>query len=88
MKIVIDGQVAPLIELGAGFDPELTGRENVYLSCALMGLLPKQVDEIIDEIETFADIGEFFELPVKTYSSGMYMRLAFSCTTRSMRRSY
>ncbi|SMF75296.1 ABC transporter ATP-binding protein [Pseudobacteriovorax antillogorgiicola] len=80
-SISISGKVAPLIELGAGFDPELTGRENVYLSSTLMGLLPAEVDLIIESIIKFADIGGYFDLPVKTFSSGMYMRLAFACTT-------
>ena len=75
------GRVAPLIELGAGFDPELTGRENVYLSCSLMGLTRKEIEDRIGGIEEFAELGHFFEAPVKTYSSGMYMRLGFACTT-------
>lgn len=79
--IRLEGNVAPLIELGAGFDPELTGRENVYLSSSLMGILKSEVDEVLQSIIDFADIGDFFDLPVKSYSSGMYMRLAFACTT-------
>lgn len=79
--IDVKGKVAPLIELGAGFDPELTGRENVYLSCSLMGLTRKEIDEKIKAIEDYAELGEFFTMPVKTYSSGMYMRLGFACTT-------
>ena len=80
-SMFLGGNVAPLIELGAGFDPELTGRENVYLSSSLMGLLKSEVDAVIQSIIDFADLGEFFDLPVKSYSSGMYMRLAFACTT-------
>jgi ABC-type polysaccharide/polyol phosphate transport system ATPase subunit len=74
------GRVAPLIELGAGFDPELTGRENVFLACSLMGLSKKEVEQKLPEIEEFSQLGRFFEVPVKTYSSGMYMRLGFSCS--------
>ena len=79
--LTVRGRVAPLIELGAGFDSELTGRENVYLSCSLMGLKRSEIDERLESIRAFAELGEFFEAPVKTYSSGMYMRLGFACTT-------
>jgi len=75
----ISGRVAPLIELGAGFDMELTGRENVLLSCSLMGLTRKQILERMDSIFRFSELNDFFEKPVKTYSSGMYMRLGFAC---------
>lgn len=74
------GRVAPLIELGAGFDPELTGRENVYLSCSLMGLTRREIDQKIGDIYAFSELGRFFDASVKTYSSGMYMRLGFSCS--------
>lgn len=77
----VSGRIAPLIELGAGFDPELTGRENVYLACNLMGLTKKEIDEKISAIHSFSELGEFFEAPVKSYSSGMYMRLGFACST-------
>ncbi len=77
----VHGRVAPLIELGAGFDAELTGRENVFLSCSLMGLKRREIQDRLDSIQNFAELGEFFEAPVKTYSSGMYMRLGFACTT-------
>jgi ABC-type polysaccharide/polyol phosphate transport system ATPase subunit len=80
-KSVAHGRVAPLIELGAGFDPELTGRENVYLSCSLMGLTRGEINARLNDIREFAELGEYFDAPVKTYSSGMYMRLGFSCTT-------
>jgi ABC-2 type transport system ATP-binding protein len=79
--ISIKGRIAPLIELGAGFDPELSGRENVYLSCSLMGLTRKEISERIEDIKKFSELGSFFDAPIKTYSSGMYMRLGFACTT-------
>jgi lipopolysaccharide transport system ATP-binding protein len=72
------GRIAALLELGSGFNPEFTGRENVYMSCALLGLSPGETDDRFDDIESFADIGDFIEQPVKTYSSGMYVRLAFA----------
>jgi ABC-type polysaccharide/polyol phosphate transport system ATPase subunit len=74
----IRGRVAALLELGAGFDPEFTGRENVYLNAAVLGLRRIQVQGRLAAIAAFADIGEFFDRPVKTYSSGMYIRLAFA----------
>ena len=72
------GRVSALLELGAGFHPELSGRENTYLNGAILGLTRKQVDERIDDIIDFAGIGEFVDVPVKVYSSGMYVRLGFS----------
>jgi ABC-type polysaccharide/polyol phosphate transport system ATPase subunit len=80
-RVTTHGRIAPMIELGAGFDPEMTGRENVYLSCSLLGLVKSEIDAKIAEIEKFSELGEFFDTPVKTYSSGMYMRLGFACTT-------
>lgn len=77
-SVEINGRVAALLELGAGFNPEFTGRENVYMSGALLGLTRTQVQERFDDILAFADIGDFIEQPVKTYSSGMYVRLAFA----------
>ena len=77
-EITINGKVAALLELGAGFNPEFTGRENVFLNAALYGLTNKQISERFDQIANFADIGEFINQPVKTYSSGMYVRLAFA----------
>ncbi len=74
----INGRISALLELGAGFNPEFTGRDNVYMNAALMGLTRKEIDERFDAIAGFADIGEFLEQPVKTYSSGMYVRLAFA----------
>jgi len=72
------GRVAALLELGAGFNPEFTGRENAILNAQILGLLPKEIDEILGEVEEFAEIGTFFDQPVKTYSSGMYVRVAFA----------
>jgi len=78
-SILVRGRVAALLELGAGFNPEFTGRENVYLSASILGLSDQEIRERYQEIVDFADIGEaFLERPVKTYSSGMYVRLAFS----------
>ncbi|WP_010377749.1 ATP-binding cassette domain-containing protein [Xanthomonas vasicola] len=74
----IRGRFAALLELGAGFNPDFSGRENVYLSASLLGLTHAEVDQSLDKIIEFADIGEFIDRPVKTYSSGMYVRLAFS----------
>lgn len=73
-----NGRIAALLELGSGFNPEFTGRENVYLNAAVLGLSKEQVDERFEDIAAFADIGGFIEQPVKTYSSGMYVRLAFA----------
>ncbi len=77
-NIQTHGRVAALLELGAGFNPEFTGRENVYLNASLLGLTHEQIDARFDRIAGFADIGEFIESPVKKYSSGMFARLAFS----------
>lgn len=77
-RVAINGRVAALLELGAGFNPEFTGRENVYMNAALLGLSKAQIEERLDAIFAFADIGGFVDQPVKTYSSGMYVRLAFA----------
>jgi len=75
---IINGRVAALLELGAGFNPEFTGRENVFMNAAILGLSNEEILHRYDRIVEFADIGEFIEQPIKTYSSGMYTRLAFA----------
>lgn len=77
-RVDIGGRVAALLELGAGFNPEFTGRENVYMSAAILGLDQRDIEARFADIEAFADIGDFIDQPVKTYSSGMYVRLAFA----------
>lgn len=76
--VEVAGRVAALLELGAGFNPEFTGRENVYLNGSVLGLTRRQIDERFEAIAAFADIGDFIDQPVKSYSSGMYVRLAFA----------
>jgi ABC-type polysaccharide/polyol phosphate transport system ATPase subunit len=80
-RVVMCGRVAPLLELGAGFHPELTGRENVYLNSSLLGYTRKQVDSLFSSILDFAEIGDFIEAPLRTYSTGMVARLGFSVAT-------
>jgi len=75
------GRIAALLELGSGFNPEFTGRENVYMNAAVLGLSKSEVDERYDDIVAFADIGQFIDQPVKMYSSGMVVRLAFAIIT-------
>ncbi len=77
-RIEVGGTLAPLLELGAGFHPDFTGRENVILQAALYGLDQAEVDERMEEIVAFAELDDFIDMPVKTYSSGMFMRLGFS----------
>ncbi|MGE5126235.1 MAG: ABC transporter ATP-binding protein [Betaproteobacteria bacterium] len=77
-SLLVDGRVSALIELGAGFHPEISGRENVVINGIMLGLSRKQVERRFDEIVEFAELAEFIEAPVKTYSSGMYMRLGFA----------
>src|SRR6478672_8783766 len=77
-RVVTRGRIAALLELGAGFNPEFSGRENVHLNGEIMGLSRAEIDKAMPSIEAFAEIGEFIERPVKEYSSGMYVRLAFS----------
>lgn len=80
-RVVMRGKVAPLLELGAGFHPELTGRENVYLNSALLGFTRKHVNEMFPAILDFAEIGDFINAPLRTYSTGMVARLGFSVAT-------
>ncbi|GLQ49263.1 ABC transporter ATP-binding protein [Dyella flava] len=77
-EVNVNGRVAALLELGSGFNPEFTGRENVYLNGIVLGLERKEIDDRFDLIASFAEIGDFMERPVRTYSSGMYVRLAFA----------
>ncbi len=77
-RVLCDGRVAALLELGAGFNPEFSGRDNVYLNGEIMGVSRKEMDKAFPQIEEFAEIGRFIDRPVKEYSSGMYVRLAFS----------
>lgn len=74
----VNGKIAALLELGAGFNPEFTGRENIYMYATLLGLSDQEIDSKFEDIVEFADIGEFLDQPVKTYSSGMFVRLAFA----------
>ncbi|MDR2956806.1 MAG: ABC transporter ATP-binding protein [Coriobacteriales bacterium] len=80
-NVEVNGTIAPLIELGAGFDFELTARENIYLNGALLGYNRKYIDEHFDEIVSFAELEGFLELPMKNYSSGMVARIAFAVAT-------
>ena len=75
------GNIAPLIELGAGFDMELTARENIYLNGALLGYTKQFIDEHLDEIVDFAELHDFMDMPLKNYSSGMVARIAFAIAT-------
>lgn len=77
-RIWVNGRVSALLELGAGFHPDLTGRDNIYLNASLLGLSKDEVDHHFDDIVNFSELGDFINMPVKHYSSGMYMRLGFS----------
>jgi lipopolysaccharide transport system ATP-binding protein len=77
-ELKVEGHLAPILALGAGFDPEFSGRENVFMNAAIMGLSRSEIRDRIDSIADFAQIGDFFDRPVKVYSSGMYARLAFA----------
>jgi ABC-type polysaccharide/polyol phosphate transport system ATPase subunit len=80
-RIVVRGQVAPLLEFGAGFHPELTGRENVYLNGSLLGFSRKEMEEKFERIVDFAELWDFIDAPIRTYSSGMWARLGFAVAT-------
>lgn len=80
-RIKIQGRIVPLIEIGAGFNPEFSAIENIYLNGAIMGCRMRDIDKIKDEVIEFAELQEFAETPVKYYSTGMYMKLAFSIAT-------
>jgi lipopolysaccharide transport system ATP-binding protein len=77
-SVQTNGRIAALLELGSGFNPEFTGRENIYLNASVLGLSKKEIDDRFDDIVAFADVGDFIEQPVKTYSSGMVVRVAFA----------
>lgn len=79
--VVTAGRVAPMLELGSGFDPELSGRDNIFLNGAILGFSEEFLKSKYDEIVAFSELGEFIDMPIKTYSSGMMMRLAFSVAT-------
>lgn len=81
-KVSVAGRVAPLIEIGAGFNPELSGRDNVFLSGAILGLARKDLKLCFDSLVEFAELGEFIDVPLKYYSTGMHLRLAYSLMTQ------
>lgn len=76
--IKVNGKVSSLLELGAGFHPDFSGRENIYFNASIFGLTKKEIDDRLDSIIEFSELEEFIDTPIRTYSSGMYMRLAFS----------
>ena len=80
-EVKVNGRIAALLELGSGFNPEFTGRQNVFFNGRLLGLSQREIEEKFDDIAAFADIGDFIDQPVKTYSSGMFVRLAFAVST-------
>src|SRR5262249_5552472 len=77
-RVMVRGRVASLLEVGTGFHPELTGRENIYLNGAILGMTQREIRKKFDEIVAFAEVERFLDTPVKRYSSGMYVRLAFA----------
>ncbi len=77
-EIIVNGKLASLLELGAGFHPDFSGRENIYFNASIFGMTKKEIDKRIDDIISFAELENFIDNPIRTYSSGMYMRLAFS----------
>lgn len=80
-RVITRGRIAPLLELGAGFHPELTGRENVFMNSTLLGRSQKETEQLLPEIVDFAEIEDFFDAPIRTYSTGMIARLGFSVAT-------
>ncbi len=82
-QVRIHGRVSPLIELGAGFHPDLTGRENIYLNGSILGISLRDIRDRLDDIVSFAELWDFIDTPVKRYSSGMYMRLGFAVAIHS-----
>jgi lipopolysaccharide transport system ATP-binding protein len=80
-QVSVHGRVAAILELGMGFNPELTGRQNVFHAAGLMGFNQQQIDEVVEDIQQFADIGEYFDQPVRIYSSGMQSRVSFAVAT-------
>lgn len=82
-SVEVHGSIAPLLELGAGFDSELTGRENIYMNGLILGMSKKEITEKFDEIVAFAELEEFLDVPIKNYSSGMKARLGFAIATCS-----
>lgn len=83
-RVVVRGRVAPLLAMGAGFHPELTGRENVFLNGSLLGFTRRQIEDHFDQIVDFAELRDFIEAPLRTYSSGMLARLGFAVATAEM----
>lgn len=77
-KLITNGKLTSLLELGAGFHPDFTGRENIYFNASIFGLSAAEIDERVNDIIEFSELGNYIDTPVRTYSSGMYMRLAFS----------
>jgi lipopolysaccharide transport system ATP-binding protein len=77
-EVLMQGRISPMIELGAGFDPELSGRDNIFLNGALLGFSRKQMEGKFDRIVAFSELGDFIDMPIKNYSSGMYARLGFA----------
>ena len=75
-SLITNGKLTSLLELGAGFHPDFTGRENIYFNASIFGLTKEEIERRVDEIIEFSELGEFIDSPVRTYSSGMYMRLA------------
>ncbi len=80
-RVILRGKISPLLELGGGFDPELTGRENIYLNSAILGFSKKDIKSRFDRIVAFAELQEFIDTPVRNYSTGMISRLGFSVAT-------